>query len=69
MKISRRSIETLLDLVEIKLSSMAVSDREDARELAQLETCRNELLGLKAALRAARAAAQARPEEAEPVHA
>jgi hypothetical protein len=69
MKISRRTIDTLLDLVEIKLSSMGVSDREDARELATLEACREELMGLKARLRAARAAPDAAPEGAEPVHA
>ena len=33
MSMSKRSVETLLDLVEIKLSSMQVLDREDAREL------------------------------------
>ena len=32
MGLSRRSIEVLLDLVEIKLSYMDISDREDARE-------------------------------------
>lgn len=48
MSLSKRSIETILDLVEIKLSSMQVIDREDARELAQLETCRRELLTIKA---------------------
>lgn len=48
MSLSRRSIETLLDLVEIKLGCMEVYDREDARELATLENCRRELLGLVA---------------------
>jgi hypothetical protein len=48
---------------------MGVSDREDARELATLEACREELMGLKARLRAARAAPDAAPEGAEPVHA
>lgn len=47
MSLSKRSIETMLDLVEIKLNSMQVIDREDARELAQLETCRRELLSIK----------------------
>lgn len=47
MNISKRSVETLLDLVEIKLSSMQVLDREDARELAQLESCRRDLLSLR----------------------
>ena len=44
--ISKRTVETLLDLVEVKLSYMQVSDREDQRELAQLENCRRELRGL-----------------------
>lgn len=47
MSLSKRSIETILDLVEIKLSSMQVIDRDDARELAQLEICRRELLSIK----------------------
>jgi len=46
MTISKRTVETLMDLVEVKLSHMQVSDREDQRELAQLETCRRELRGL-----------------------
>jgi hypothetical protein len=32
--LSKRSIETLIDLVEIKLSCLDVFDREDAREKA-----------------------------------
>ncbi|HUL04867.1 MAG TPA: hypothetical protein VLV76_00945 [Candidatus Acidoferrum sp.] len=41
--LSERSIETLLDLVEIKLSCLEVYDREDAREKACLENARKEL--------------------------
>lgn len=48
MALSRRSIENLLDLVEIKLSAIQVLDREDAREVRHLETCRRELLALRA---------------------
>ena len=44
--ISKRTVETLLDLVEVKLSYMQVSDREDQRELAQLENCRRGLMGM-----------------------
>lgn len=44
MALSKRSLETLMDLVEIKLSCLQVFDRDDARELAALETARNELL-------------------------
>ncbi len=43
MKISRRSLETLIDLVEIKLSCFEVLDRDDARERGNLENCRTEL--------------------------
>lgn len=53
--ISKRTAETLLDLVEVKLSCMQVSDREDQRELVQLETCRRELRGLMADIPPARA--------------
>lgn len=50
MSLSRRSIQTLTDLVENKLSMMQVVDREDARELAVLESARREL-SLMAGLR------------------
>ena len=46
MSLSRRSIQTLMDLVENKLSQMQVVDREDARELAVLEAARRELSSL-----------------------
>ncbi len=43
MNLSKRSVEMLLDLVEIKLSYMDISDREDARDMEILERCREEL--------------------------
>jgi hypothetical protein len=46
MALTRRSIATLLDLVEIKLSCIEVVDREDHRELKALRACREELLHL-----------------------
>lgn len=46
MSLTRRTVETLLDLVENKLSTMVVFDREDARELAILENARRELASL-----------------------
>lgn len=46
MVLSKRVIETLVDLVEIKLSCFEIYDREDAREQAALEQCRDELLAL-----------------------
>lgn len=55
MKFSKKSIEALLDLVEIKLSAMEVTDREDARELAKLEAARDELKELQLAFAAQRA--------------
>ncbi|HTZ77305.1 MAG TPA: hypothetical protein VMC10_05335 [Stellaceae bacterium] len=45
---SKRSVEMLLDLVEIKISFMDVSDREDARDLQVLERAREELRSLTA---------------------
>ncbi len=46
MNLSRKSIETLLDLVEIKLSCFQVHDQEDTRELTVLERCRTELMSI-----------------------
>lgn len=46
MSLSKRSVEMLLDLVEIKLSYMDISDREDARDVQILERCRAELLSI-----------------------
>jgi hypothetical protein len=57
--LSQRSIETLLDLVEVKLSCLEVYDREDAREKTYLETSRRELMSM---IQSKRSAA-ARPTE------
>lgn len=46
MPLSKQSIETLVDLVEIKLSYMQVSDRDDAREQLQLQRCLSELTAM-----------------------
>ncbi len=43
MAISKRCIETLLDLVEIKLSCLEITDREDQREKELLQRCIQEL--------------------------
>jgi len=43
MKFSNESIEMLLDLVEIKISSLFVYDKEDSKELKKLKKCRSEL--------------------------
>lgn len=47
MSLSKRSIVTLLDLVEIKLGCLETYDREDERELSFLESCRDELTALR----------------------
>ena len=41
--LTKRSVETLIDLVEIKLSCLQVIDRDDAKELAALKHARREL--------------------------
>jgi hypothetical protein len=43
MTLSTPTIETLIDLVEIKLSCFEVWDREDKRELKALQSARAEL--------------------------
>lgn len=49
MKFSRASIEILIDLVEIKISSLVVQDKEDNKELDRLLKCRDELKNLLSA--------------------
>ncbi len=46
MSLSKQSIENLLDLVEIKISTLQVLDREDVREMKCLEGCRDELVDM-----------------------
>ncbi|MFO1188836.1 MAG: hypothetical protein U1E97_04440 [Alphaproteobacteria bacterium] len=43
MSLSKRSAEMLVDLVEIKLGYLEVSDREDAREFKALQAALREL--------------------------
>lgn len=50
--LSRGALETLLDLIEIKLQSMEVFDRDDVREAKSLGEARTEIasiLGIQAA--------------------
>ena len=71
MKFSKKSIEALLDLVEIKLSAMEVTDREDARERAKLEAARDELRELQSVLvtqRGRRTQALPPQPQLEPAH-
>ncbi|MGE5539546.1 MAG: hypothetical protein ACM30I_13085 [Gemmatimonas sp.] len=44
-----KSVETLIDLVEIKLSCLEVWDREDARERRALEIALHELIAMRGA--------------------
>lgn len=46
MALSGRSLEALMDLVDIKLNCGEHFDREDAREAKLLEYCREELVAL-----------------------
>ena len=43
MALSKKSIEILIDLLEIRISVLMVNDQEDARELARLKKCKEEL--------------------------
>jgi hypothetical protein len=43
MILSQRTLDTLMDLVENRISCMEVAGREDMRELAYLHRCRAEL--------------------------
>jgi hypothetical protein len=43
---TRKSLELLIDLVEIKLGHLEASDAEDRRTMVELERCRRELVAL-----------------------
>ena len=43
---TRKSLEILIDLVEIKIGSIEASDAEDRRTISELERCRRELAAL-----------------------
>ncbi len=45
-KLSQDALTTLLDLIEIKLQSMEVFDREDAREAKSLSEAREEIAAI-----------------------
>ncbi len=46
MTLTKASVETLIDLVENKLSCMEVWDRDDRREANKLQSCLEELQGI-----------------------
>ena len=43
MNFSNESIEMLLDLIEVKISTMYVYDKTDSIELNRLKRCRDDL--------------------------
>ena len=45
--LTSKSVETLIDLVEIKLSCLEVWDREDAKERKQLDIALSELMMMR----------------------
>ncbi len=57
--LTRKSLELLIDLVEIKLGSMEVFDRDDQKIVRDLEACRKELTAMSRPRPAAVAAASA----------
>lgn len=50
MALSKRAIDTLIDLAENKLSDIYPFDREDQREIAQLKACIQELTTMREAV-------------------
>ena len=59
MTLTRKSLELLIDLVEIKLGALEVTDRDDRKAQRELERCLNELSVVTGrARRAAPAAAE-----------
>ena len=46
MALTKKSVEALIDLVEIKLSCIEVFDGQDVNTVRRLERCREELYAL-----------------------
>jgi hypothetical protein len=67
--LTRKSLELLIDLVEIKLGSMEVFDRDDQKIMRDLEACRKELSGLTRPRAAAPAAMSSAMPDSPAVHA
>lgn len=59
--LTRKSLELLIDLVEIKLGSMEVFDRDDQKIMRDLEACRKELTAISRPNRPMPAPAMAAP--------
>ncbi len=47
MMLSRRTLETLMDLIETRMSTIETWDEETERELRRLGACRRELMGAR----------------------
>ena len=45
-RFTRKSLEILIDLVEIKIGTIEAADAEDRRTISELERCRKELAAL-----------------------
>lgn len=50
MSLSKRAIETLIDLAENKLSDIRPFDRDDLRDIRELKACIHELTAMRGAL-------------------
>ena len=61
MQLSKQSVETLVDLVENKLSTIEIWDRADKREVNMLKKCLRELTATAGGMRLAAAVAVAGP--------
>ena len=61
MQLSRQSVETLVDLVENKLSTIEIWDRADKREVNMLKKCLRELTAQATGIKLAATCAAAGP--------
>ena len=67
--LTSKSVETLIDLVEIKLSCLEVWDREDAKERRALEIALKELVAMRTGAKRAVPATGAEITTLRPVNA
>jgi hypothetical protein len=67
--LSKRTIETLIDLAENKLSDIVPFDREDVREIKVLQSCVDELKTLRTGASAEAPAHRGRPRKLQMVRA
>jgi hypothetical protein len=67
--LSKRTIETLIDLAENKLTDIVPCDREDIREIKVLQSCVDELKCLRNGASAEAPANRGRPRKLQMVRA